>query len=133
MSRVGPRPRERGSAAIWVVSCCAVLVLVAVAATVRGLAVVARHRAEAAAELAALAAAGQIGTGGAYCSTAARVARAEHAALSRCAVRLAPDGRSGTVAVSVAMTVRLPVVGAQLLLESARAARLPAAGEVSTG
>jgi secretion/DNA translocation related TadE-like protein len=116
--------RDRGSASIWVVACCAVLMTVAGVATVRTLAVLARHRAEASADLAALAAAGRIGVGDNACAAASRVARQNAARLHACTVRLAPDGRSGTVAVVVAMRARLPVVGATEVVASARAARL---------
>jgi secretion/DNA translocation related TadE-like protein len=118
--------RERGSATIWVVACCALLMTVAGAATVRTLAVLARHRAEASADLAALAAAGRIGVSDDACAAASRVARANTARLRSCSVRLAPDGRSGTVALSVVLTARLPVVGSSQVVATARAAREPA-------
>jgi secretion/DNA translocation related TadE-like protein len=95
-------------------------------ATARGLAVLARHRAESAADLAALAAAGQIGVNDQGCAVAAQVARDGGGTLRTCLVRLAGDGRSGTVSVRVTVTVRLPIVSAQTVSASARAARLPA-------
>src|SRR5581483_9471789 len=53
--------RDVGAASIWVLACCALLMLMAAVVTVCGLAVLARHRAEAGADLAALAAAERIG------------------------------------------------------------------------
>jgi secretion/DNA translocation related TadE-like protein len=122
------RAVERGSAAIWVLACCALLMVVTGAATVRALAVLARHRAESSADLAALAAAGQIGVGDAACAFAARDARSNGARLRSCTVRLDAGGRSGSVRVAVLVTVRLPVVGACSVTASARAARLSGRG-----
>lgn len=118
--------RDRGSAAIWVLCCCTLVMLLAAAATVRGLAVLARHRAEAGADLAALAGAARIGVGGDVCGTARVFAVRNGARLAGCLVRLAADGRSGTVAVRVALPVRLPLVGMRVVVASARAAREPA-------
>jgi secretion/DNA translocation related TadE-like protein len=119
------RARERGSATIWVIACCALLMVVAGAGTVRGLAVLARHRAESGADLAALAAAAAVGTSARPCSWAARVAADNGGRLRRCRVALGPDGRSGTADISVAVGLTLPWVGRQEVLASARAARLP--------
>jgi secretion/DNA translocation related TadE-like protein len=119
------QPDDRGSATIWVLTCCALLLVVGGVVTVRALAVLARHRAESSADLTALAAAGRIGVAADECPTAARVARANGAALRRCSVRLAADGRTGQVQIVVAMAVRLPLVGPRLVLASARAAREP--------
>lgn len=119
---------DRGSAAVWVVSCCVLLTVAATVATVRTLAVLARHRAEAAADLAALAAAGRIGRDDAEtCPVAARMADRNGARLLSCDVRLASDGRSGQVLVRVELPVRLPLVGPGAVAASARAARLPSA------
>lgn len=115
--------RERGSASIWVVACCALLLAVAFASTLRTAAVVARHRAESTADLAALAAAGQIGVSEGICQAAADVATANGASVNRCASSLAPGGRSGTVTVWVSMGVRLPIVGSRHVISSARAGR----------
>ena len=119
------RTGQRGSATIWVIACSALLMVVAGAATVRGLAVLARHRAESGADLAALAAAASVGTGGRPCAAAARVAEGNGGRLRRCRVALDPSGRSGTAEVSVAVQVRLPWLGRRAVLASARAARLP--------
>jgi secretion/DNA translocation related TadE-like protein len=90
-------------------------------------AVLARHRAGAAADLAALAAAGQIGVRptGELCARAAEVATADGARVTSCATDLSADGRSGTVLVTVAVDVSLPFVGRQRVRAAARAARLP--------
>jgi len=86
--------RERGSASIWVIACCALLLAITFASTMRTAAVVARHRAESAADLAALAAAGQIGVSHGICPAAVRIAAANGASVQRCAPSLAPGGRS---------------------------------------
>ena len=101
------------------------MLAVAAVVVVRSLAVLARHRAEAAADLAALAAAGRIGTGGDPCAAARQVAAADRATLRTCTLTLDPDGRSGTVRVVVAMRVDLPIAGAGTATARARAARLP--------
>lgn len=119
--------RDRGSASIWVVACCVLLMAVAGVVTIRSLAVLARHRSEAAADLAALAAAGRIGVADDACAAAAQVAQRNGAVLRGCRVRLAPDGRSGTVSVSVALAARLPIGGSWHVVATARAARLPGA------
>ena len=64
-----------------------VLLSIMLGAMVFGMAVVARHRAQAAADLAALAAAGQLGSGGAAaCATASAVAGAMGSTVSSCRV-----------------------------------------------
>lgn len=120
------RTRDRGSASIWVLALCALLMLVAGVATIRALAVVARHRAESSADLAALAAAAQIGVDDHACAAAARTAEANGAALRSCRLQIARDSRSGTVAVRIALRVKLPAVGVQVVTASARAGRLSA-------
>lgn len=125
----GRRRRDRGSAAIWVVCCCVLLSVAATVATVRTLAVLARDRAEAGADLAALAAAGRIGRDdAAVCPAAGRIAGRNGAHLLSCEVRLGADGRSGQVFVRVELRARLPLVGPRRVLASARAARLPSPG-----
>jgi secretion/DNA translocation related TadE-like protein len=114
---------DRGSASIWLLACCALLLAVAFAGTVRAAAVVVRHRAESTADLAALAAAGQIGVSKGVCAAAARIAAANGASVRRCQPALAPGGRSGSVAVWLTMRVRLPVVGSRDVVASARAGR----------
>jgi secretion/DNA translocation related TadE-like protein len=120
-----PRTCDRGSAAIWVLACSAVVLAVAAVVVVRTLAVLARHRAESAADLAALAAAGQIGVGADPCGAARAVASADHASVQLCTVSLDPSGRSGTVRVRVTVAVDLPLIGPGRSEARARAGRLP--------
>ena len=127
MSRCGHRVCDRGSASIWVVSAIVLIVLVATVAAVRAAAVVVRHRAESAADLAALAAAAHIGVDDAMCPAAAAIATGNGARLLSCVARLAPDLRTGTVTTRVAITVTLPFAGTQQVTASARAGRLPGA------
>ena len=118
---------DRGSASLWVVAGGVLVLLVALVAVLRGSAVLARERAEAAADLAALAAAGGIGVDGsprAMCARAMPIAAANRARLAGCAVRLGADGRTGTVDVTVAVRVRLAAVGSAVVHAHARAGRL---------
>lgn len=117
---------DRGSASIWVLACSALVLLIGVAAALRSTAVLARHRAEAGADFAALAAAERIGVGDDSCAAAAELATANGAALVGCDLQPGPDGRSGIVDVSVRLTVTLPVLGAQRVTATARAGRLAA-------
>jgi secretion/DNA translocation related TadE-like protein len=110
---------------VWVLACCSLLILVGAAGVLRTEAVLGRHRAESAADLAALAAAGQIGVSAGICPAAQTVAAANSATVVGCVPDLAADGRSGAVRVRVAVTVRLPVVGTRTVLASARAGRDP--------
>jgi secretion/DNA translocation related TadE-like protein len=120
-----PLAGDRGSATIWVLACCALVMAVAYAAILRTTAVLARHRAETAADVAALAAAGQIGHDHDLCAAASRVAAENHAAVLACTTAVDAGGRSGTVRVMVATTVHLPVVGARQVTATARAGRDP--------
>jgi secretion/DNA translocation related TadE-like protein len=118
---------DRGSASVWVVVAGLLMLLAASVVVARTEAVLARHRAGVAADLAALAAAGQIGlrVPEELCSRAATVAAADGARVTSCITDLNADGRSGTVLVTVAVDVALPFVGHQQARASARAARLP--------
>lgn len=81
------RHRDRGSATVWVLSCCTVILALVAATLAVGAAVVARHRAWAVADLAALAAAQSLVEGAAQpCRPAARVAAAQGGRLVGCAV-----------------------------------------------
>lgn len=115
---------ERGSASIWVLACCALLLVVAAAGTLRALAVLARHRAESAADLAAVAAAGRLGTAEPPCAWASRVASRNGLRVRSCRVQSDAGGRGGQVDVTVVLDVRLPVVGSHTVVASARAGRL---------
>jgi secretion/DNA translocation related TadE-like protein len=82
---------ERGSGTVWVLALAMAVTVVGVAAVAVGAAVVARHRADAAADLAALAAASEAAAGRpAVCRAAERTAVVAGARLLRCAVT--PDG-----------------------------------------
>lgn len=109
---------------MWVLACSVLVLLIGVATSLPTAAVLARHRAESAADFAALAAAGRIGVGGDGCIAAAAFAAANGAALVRCRSNIAPDGRTGTVDVAVSLSVVLPVLGAQRVTATARAGRL---------
>jgi secretion/DNA translocation related TadE-like protein len=100
-------PRDRGSATIWLTALAALLVGACWAALAIGQAVVARHRASAAADLAALAAVSQAADGpGRGCAAAARVASAQRASVTRCVL-----GRD-----SVTVLVQVPIRGPLLPL-----------------
>ena len=119
---------DSGAATVWMLGLGAVIIAVALATVARGSAVLARHRLERAADLAALAAAEQIGRVGQPCAAASRIADENGARLISCTVRLDSSGRSGTVAVVLAGTLHLPLVGARTLSARAKAARHPPVG-----
>ena len=109
--------QERGSATVWVLVLAAVLGLVAAASVLVGVAVVARHRAASAADLAALAAAGRAVTGDpSACEAAVDVALANAAELTGC--RVEPGS---VVQVEVAVPVRLGGLGMHTAVGRARA------------
>ncbi|SDO90845.1 helicase/secretion neighborhood TadE-like protein [Klenkia soli] len=112
---------ERGSATVWTVALAAVLALVGAATVLVGAAVVARHRAGAAADLAALAVAGRAVLGDpAACDTGRAVAQANGADLTSCTV-----GPDAVVAVEVAVPVQLGPVGVTQAAGRARAGPVP--------
>ncbi|GED85666.1 hypothetical protein TNCT6_27510 [Streptomyces sp. 6-11-2] len=85
--RGGRRLSDRGSATVWSVGAIALLCVVFGIGLALGQAVVDRHRAAGAADLAALAAAGHWAEGGAAaCARADEVARAQATRLVRCAI-----------------------------------------------
>ncbi|WP_281181558.1 Rv3654c family TadE-like protein [Actinomadura latina] len=93
---------DRGSGTVWVVAFAAVVWVTGVAAIAVGGVRAARHRGDAAADMAALAAAARVAGGGASaCLRAGDIAAESGARLSRCRV-------SGEV-VDVSVTVRLKV------------------------
>jgi len=112
---------ERGSATVWVLVLCGVLATVGVAVVLMGAAVVARHRAGAAADLAALAGAARAVQGGDGCGEASRLARANAAQLTGCDVE--PGGR---VLVTVDVPVALGRLGVFTASARARAGPVPA-------
>lgn len=101
---------------MWLLGLCSVLVLAAVTAVLVGSAMVTRHRAIAAADLSALAAAGKALAGEtAACAAAAGIAEAMGARLTRCRL-------SGIIAeVTVTVSAELGVVGLATAQASARA------------
>jgi secretion/DNA translocation related TadE-like protein len=126
---------DRGSVTVWLASACALVLLAATTGALRGLAVLGRHRAEAAADLAALAAAGQLGTASgdpSPCSLARTVAAGNRAAVLACRVAPSADGRSGVVDVVVAASIGLPVLGRVDVRASARAGRLAVKASTAT-
>jgi secretion/DNA translocation related TadE-like protein len=119
---------DGGSASVWVIACAALVLLIATVGVIRGTAVVARHRAEGAADLAALAAAARIGMAAddpGICRAAGPIASANGATLTSCAASVDASGRSGTVVVRVEVTARLPGWGQVRTTASAKAGRLP--------
>jgi secretion/DNA translocation related TadE-like protein len=91
---------DRGSGAIWLLAVSLVVVLAGAVISVRGLAALARHRAESAADLAALGAATHAVQGTTdVCGVARSVAASNAARLTSCAL-------SGAV---VTVTVRCPL------------------------
>jgi secretion/DNA translocation related TadE-like protein len=79
--------RERGSATVVAVAMIALVVSIALGVIVVGSAVIARHRAQTSADLAALAAAGRLASGGAAaCSWASSIAGAMHSVVAACRV-----------------------------------------------
>lgn len=108
--------RDRGSMTVWSAAVIALVALSASIAVAYGTAVVGRHRAGTAADLAALAAAVRVvdGATGA-CRTAAAVAARNGGVLRGCRV-------AGTdVEVSVARSVRLAGLGVRTVVVRARA------------
>jgi secretion/DNA translocation related TadE-like protein len=116
---MSPRRRagERGSATVWMLALSGVLATIGLAAVLVGAAVVARHRATGAADLAALAAAGRAVNGHVDgCARAATVADANAAVLTACTV-----GADVVVQVEVSVPVRLGPLGLHSATARARA------------
>lgn len=107
---------DKGSATVWTVTVMALLWFVAVVVVQVGVARVARHQAQSAADLSALAGAARARSAPeAACRRAADTARANHARLLHCAL-------SGPVTeVMVAVPFTLPVLGEQTAQARARA------------
>ncbi|MDT5076580.1 MAG: hypothetical protein QOJ80_1217 [Mycobacterium sp.] len=86
-SPLANRANDRGSATVVAVAMLALLMSIALGVMVFGMAVVARHRAQAAADLAALAAAGRLASGSAAaCAAASSVAGAMRSTITSCRV-----------------------------------------------
>ncbi|MFI6506117.1 Rv3654c family TadE-like protein [Streptosporangium sp. NPDC050855] len=109
--------RDRGSATIWTVALMALVFAVAMAVAFAGTARVARHRAQGAADLSALAAARLAFVGSDRgCAEAASIAAKNGSAVTRCSV-----GDDGVVEIEVAMKVALPLKGRVVMAARARA------------
>ena len=106
-SSAGSAMADAGSATVWMLTLIGIVLITGIAALALGQVVMARHRAGAAADLAALAAADHAWDGGpAACEHALAVVRAQRAELVRCGV----DGQIADVLVQVAVAVPLAVV-----------------------
>jgi secretion/DNA translocation related TadE-like protein len=95
VSRV--RGCDRGAATVLVVALAAVMSVLCLATASLGAALLARHRAESAADLAALAAAVRVQQGAAGCPAAAAISRRNGGVLVRCTI----EGAGATITVSV--------------------------------
>jgi secretion/DNA translocation related TadE-like protein len=112
---------ERGSATVWTVALAGLLALLGAASVLVGAAVVARHRAGAAADLAALAVAVRAVRGDpAACGAGIAIAAANGADLVGCAV-----GAGSVVEVEVSVPVRLGPLGLLAAEGRARAGPVP--------
>jgi secretion/DNA translocation related TadE-like protein len=119
--RGGRLSGERGSATVWVLALSGVVAVVGVAAVLVGVAVGVRHRAAAAADFAALAAASQAVQGLAGgCSRAAEIAAANGAELTNCTI-----GPEGVAQVAVSVPVELGRLGRHAATARARAGPAP--------
>lgn len=117
LTQPGKEQRERGSATIWVLAMSMVVLLVGGGAILIGVAIVARHQAGAAADLAALAAAGARLEGeDRACSRAAEIAGRNGAALEDCSL-----DQDGMAEVSVLIEVRIGAMPTGAATAQARA------------
>lgn len=108
--------RDRGGATVWMAGLAALIGLAAFAALAQGSAVIARHRAATAADLAALAAAVRVPDGSAAaCATAREIAAGNGASLTRCVIA------GDDVEVEVTRPVVLGRLGSWAAMASARA------------
>ncbi len=118
---------ERGAATVWVLALSAVLALVGAAAVVVGAAMVARHRAAGAADLAALAAAGAAVVGDPDpCASAVEVAAANAATVTWCEA-----GVDAVVDVRVSVALDLGALGRYSAEGRARAGPAPVDGSAA--
>ncbi|MFF5209990.1 Rv3654c family TadE-like protein [Streptosporangium sp. NPDC000396] len=108
---------ERGSATIWAVGVVGLIFAVGTAIMVAGTVRVARHRAQSAADLSALAAARlAFADPNRGCVEASSLAEGNKAKLTRCSI----DG-DGIAEVQVAVELSLPVAGSRTIIANARA------------
>jgi secretion/DNA translocation related TadE-like protein len=126
---VSPRPRvcdgDAGSATIVVLGIALVIVSAACAMVMLAAAICARHSAQAAADLAALAAAQHIGVDDGGCVAAADIAAVNRASLESCEIRLDADGRAGTVDIALSRPVGTGALAQWTARARARAERAP--------
>ncbi|WP_168221190.1 Rv3654c family TadE-like protein [Actinomadura sp. WMMA1423] len=100
---MNPRPGDRGSGTVWVLAFAGLVWVVGVAAILVGGVRGARHRGEAAADMAALAGAARVADGGAVaCARAKEIAVESRAQVLRCRVQ------GEVVDVSVAVDIVMP-------------------------
>ena len=108
---------QRGSATIWMVGLMALVFAVAAAVVFAGMARVARHRAQGAADLSALAAARlAFANPGRSCRRASSLAADNEARVTRCSL-----GDGGIADIEVAMEISLPLKGMVVITSRARA------------
>ncbi|WP_327049138.1 pilus assembly protein TadG-related protein [Microbispora sp. NBC_01189] len=108
--------RERGSATIWSIILMTVVWLLAMVVVQVGVARVARHRAQSAADLAALGAARwALAAPGEACARAKVITAADRASLRSCSVS------EGVAEVAVAITFEVPLLGPATAVASASA------------
>lgn len=122
----GVSNQDCGSATMVVLGIALVLISGACAILLLGAAICARHSAQAAADLAALAAAQHIGVDDDGCAAAAAIAQANRVRLDSCQVRLDADGRAGAVDIVVSRRVGTGALAQWTASARARAERLPA-------
>ena len=116
MTAASRADRSRGSATIWLLVGCGLLLAGTVVALTLGAAVIARHRAESAADLAALSAATTLMQGGSHpCAASGAVAAASGARQVACTVA------GASVVVVTEVRVDWPFPGATLDMPPARA------------
>ncbi|WP_024795078.1 Rv3654c family TadE-like protein [Tomitella biformata] len=110
---------DRGAGTVFAAFALLALLLLAAAGIEIGGAVTARHRAQSAADFAALAAAGEVALGGEGCAAALRLADRNGGELSSCVV----EGADVVVRVTVALPLGLPLgsVGLGPAVAAARA------------
>lgn len=107
---------DRGSATIWLAGLAALIGLATTVALVHGSAVLARHRVETAADLAALAAAVRIPDGAAgACAAAGRIAARNGGSVTRCVLT------GNEVAIEAARPLTLGRLGSRTAVAHARA------------
>jgi len=117
MADAGREDTQRGSATIWTVGLMALVFAVAMAVVFAGMARVARHRAQSAADLSALAAARlAFADPGRSCLRASSLAADNGARITRCSL-----GEGGVADIEVVMEVSLPLKGTVAITSRARA------------